>query len=431
MQNKERDAIEDVVRTCGIEYEGRVYLPEFMLNDEVRDELFNYIRGEFGRGIQCVYYTVLYDKFHERFLDYQILSPLMLRQYLEYNNKDGWRFWAEYMTEKYYAVTDIQEEVAKFIKEQGGVVNKDEVVKGLPQFPSTEVENAFAFPSDFLISSGRNQRFHIDNFVITEDELKIIESVINKAISQYHYISFGELLKDLRIQTRSFIENNEVFSEIGIRKALEIKLRGKFKFTRNLISSILNPVTTEDAFWGLAQREAYTIDEVMNLASDCGSLANVWIDYLFNYSIRVNPNDFVSSSKVHFDVNAIDEVLEKLCPNEFMSLHDINLFSVFPFCGYPWNIFLLENYVARYSKKFTLFHGRYFGTRKAVGAIVKNSSNIKDFNELLAKVLAGTNVSLNKEAVLDYLFENGYTAQRRYDDIDTIISKVKQIKNKK
>lgn len=417
-------------RICGIENEGRIYLPELMLSGELRDNLINYLHETFEQGTQCIYYSVLYDTFHEQFLDYQILSPHMLRQYLESTNNEGWRFWTDYMTDGQFAETNIQQEVEEFVREHGGVVSKEEVVKGLPLLPPSEVENAFVAAPTILISCGRNQRFHIDNFAITDEEVNIVESIIDKAISNYHYISFGELLEDMRLQTHSLLDNNENFTEIGIRKVLEIKLGDRFKFTNNIISSNSEPISTEDVFYRLAEKENYTIDEVVRLAADCDTLANVWIGYLFNYSVRVNKNDFVECHHVHFDITATDNVLAKLCPSEYVSLRDITLFTALPDCGYPWNEYLLECYVACYSKQFTLLHGRYFG-KKAVGAIVKKSSGINDFSELLIQVIDKAGVPLNKKSALDFLFDNGYIAQRRYDEIDDVLSQIKKNKNKK
>lgn len=425
-----KEDIDTNVRICGIEHEGRVYLPELMLSMEMKDKLFNYIHNTFKQGSQCIYYSVLYDTFHEQFLDYQILSPHMLRQYLESTNTEGWRFLTDYMTDGQYAETNIQQEVEEFVREHGGVVSKEEVVKGLPLLPPNEVESAFISAPTVLISCGRNQRFHIDNFAITDDEVKIVEKIIDNAISNYHYISFGELLEDMRLQTHGLLDNNESFSEIGIRKVLEIKLGDRFKFTNNIISSNSEPISTENVFFRLAEKESYTIEEVVRLAADCDTLANVWIGYLFNYSVRVNKTDFVECHHVHFDIPSTDDILTKLCPSQYVSLRDITLFTALPDCGYPWNEYLLECYVACYSKQFTLLHGRYFG-KKAVGAIVKRSSGISDFSELLVQVIDKADIPLNKKSALDYLFDNGYIAQRRYDEIDDVLSKIKKNKNNK
>lgn len=422
--------IDTHVKACGIEHEGRVYLPELMLSADLKESLMSYILETFDNGTQCIYYTVLFELFHNRFLDHQILSPHMLRQYLESFNTEGWRFLSDYMTNGQYAEANIQQEVEDFIKEHGGIVSKEEIIKGLPLLPPNEVERAFIAAPTILISCGRNQRFHIDNFTVTEEELTIVEKIIDRAIHNYRYISFGELLEDMRLQTRSLLENNEGFTEIGIRKVLEIKLGNRYKFTNNIISSLSEPISTEDVFFRLAEKEFYTIEEVMRLATDCESLANVWIGYLFNYSVRINKTDFVKCHLVHFDIPAIDNVLTKLCPSDYISLHDITLFSALPDCGYPWNEFLLECYVACHSKQFTLLHGRYFGTKKAVGAVVKRSSGIDDFSELLTQVINKAKVSLNKKSALNFLFENGYIAQRRYDEIDGILSKVKLIRDK-
>ena len=48
--------VEDMIRRCGIEHEGRVYAPSTMLSDELRDDLFCYIEETFDSGKNVIYF---------------------------------------------------------------------------------------------------------------------------------------------------------------------------------------------------------------------------------------------------------------------------------------------------------------------------------------------------------------------------------------
>ena len=80
--------------------------------------------------------------------------------------------------------------------------------------------------------------------------------------------------------------------------------------------------------------------------------------------------------------------------------------------------------MASYSEKFKLLHVGY-NADKCVGAIVKKDSGIDNFNALVIDVLTHSGISLNKEDALQYLYDLGYLARRRFSDIDQILIRAK------
>ena len=417
-------AAEDIdadVSSCGIVHERRLYLPEEILSEEVRDEILADIEATFETGENFVFLSVLFNKFHDKLLDSQILDSKMLEEYLFHLYSRRWHFTKDYICLDFNVPLDIEQEVVEYVKEQGGVVFEDDAVKGLSFLPEKDVRDAFDSRNSSLISCGRNQRFHIDNFVITDSVLQVIEHLISDAISRYKYIGFTELLTDIRSQIPSVMDDNESFGEIGLRKVLNIRLSDKFCFVNNIISDKAHPVTAEDAFVALGQREAYTIDEVTKLAQDCGSLANLYIETLLNYSVRVSKEQFVAKQLVHFDVHETDKLLSRLCPNGYMGMREVAVYSVFPDCGYQWNEFLLESYLAKHSRMFSVLHSDYFNQTKAVGAIVKKDIAANGFKFAVSLALGKSGIELTKDNALDYLSEKGYVARRSNKNIDDIL----------
>lgn len=427
--------IEDIdadVKACGVEYEGRVYIPENMLPAGVKDDLLQYISDFFysGKG-SCIFYTVLFEKFHNRFLDGKILSPSMLRQYLEFINTGSWFFSEYYFSVQNGTCVDILQEVVDFVKDQGGVVSEDDVVKGLCFFPEKDVRLAFDSRDAYLISCGRNVRFHIDNFVLSGDELVAIESIIKKAIKRYRYISFSELLRDIHISVPTVASNNAVFGDIGLRNALAYKLAQKFSFTNNIISDFTDPIKAEDTFVELAKRERFTLDDISSLANDCGTIANAYIEVILQTAVRVEKELYVAKNQVSFDVEGTDAVLMRFFTKDYIAFPDIPTFSSFPDCNFQWNPFLLESYVAFHSKAFKHIHARYFAQKNVTGAIVKRGSSIKDFPTLASVAVADSGIPLAKKDVLEFLAENWYIAQRRTEEIDTILAQASQLRSTK
>ena len=342
-----------------------------------------------------------------------------------------WYFKPTYFSNKHNAEENILADVIGYVKEQGVAVSEDEVVEGLSHLPEQSVRRAFNERRTNLISCGRQTRFHIDNFVLSNEELSIVEEIIEKAINLSMYISFGELLEDMRSQVPSIIDNNAIFTEIGIKKVIAVKLEDKFSFVNNLISSKENPISTEDAYRALAKREYFTNDDVNKLGYDCDSLPNVYIDLLLQYSIRINENEYVTKSKVSFDVDKTDEVLSRIITKDYIAINDIETLSVLPDCGYPWTSFLLESYVFNHSELFRLLHAKYFSQTISLGGIVKKASPISDFDTMVAHAVIDDNITLNKDEIVNFMNNNGYIDQHLYKDAPKIIDKVRIIKKTK
>ena len=429
--NMDMEDIDEDVKSCGIVHEKRVYLPSLMLEEDVKQELIKNIESSFNDGKDCIYYSVLFEDFHDSFLDNQIYDEKMLKEYLYHIGGSKWYFKPTYFSNKHNAEENILADVIGYVKEQGVAVSEDEVVEGLSHLPEQSVRRAFNERRTNLISCGRQTRFHIDNFVLSNEELSIVEEIIEKAINLSMYISFGELLEDMRSQVPSIIENNVIFTEIGIRKVIAIKLEDKFSFVNNLISSKENPISTEDAYRALAKREYFTNDDVNKLGYDCDSLPNVYIDLLLQYSIRINENEYVTKSKVSFDVDKTDEVLSRIITKDYIAINDIETLSVLPDCGYPWTSFLLESYVFNHSELFRLLHAKYFSQTISLGGIVKKASPISDFDTMVAHAVIDDNITLNKDEIVNFMYNKGYIAQHRYKDAPKIIDKVRIIKKTK
>lgn len=426
----DRKDVDEDVRACGIEYDGRVYLPELMCPDSIKEVLLSFIDGYFENGGSYIFYSVLFQAFKERFLDSRILNDKMLRLYLEYINTRNWHFFEQYFSYEKDVTVNVLQEVIDFVKDQGGVVAEDDVVLGLKHFPEQQVREAFDERDTNLVSCGRNLRFHIDNFVITKDELSTIENIIKESIFCYKFITFSELMKFMDASVPAVIENNSCFTEIGIRNALSQKLGTKFNFYNSVVSDFRHPIKPEDAFIEMAKRPHYTINDVKALAADFRTNPNLYIELMLKYSIRVDKDNFMAKDRVHFDVDAIDDVLLRLCEGDYIALSDVTMLSTLPSCEYQWTHFLLECYVAFYSKVFKLLHNKYFGQANATGGIVKRSSNINDFNTLAATAVVDAGIPIEKRAVLQFLSDKSYIVQRRYEDIDEVIGLANKLTNR-
>ncbi len=147
-----------------------------------------------------------------------------------------------------------------------------------------------------------------------------------------------------------------------------------------------------------------------------------------NVMVRVSADLFVTENKVSFDVEKIDEAIALYCRDNFIPLKNVVDFSLFPYSGYPWNLFLLESYVRKFSRMFK-YDVRAVNSAN-IGVIVRKSFTYGEYDDILALALAKSPLSMNnKKAVGDYLFDNGYIGWRNLGKSENkILAVVKKLR---
>ena len=109
--NMDMEDIDEDVKSCGIVHEKRVYLPSLMLEEDVKQELIKNIESSFNDGKDCIYYSVLFEDFHDSFLDNQIYDEKMLKEYLYHIGGSKWYFKPTYFSNKHNAEENILADV--------------------------------------------------------------------------------------------------------------------------------------------------------------------------------------------------------------------------------------------------------------------------------------------------------------------------------
>ncbi len=131
-----------------------------------------------------------------------------------------------------------------------------------------------------------------------------------------------------------------------------------------------------------------------------------------------------------FPISDTDDALDRVCTGKYISIREVTNFGVFPYVGFSWNSFLLEHYVANYSKKYKLLHSNFSGSECA-GAIVRRSVGIESFDDLIVDLLVNSQIEMKKAPVLEFLRDRGYLARRRYSEIESLIIKANAQKQRK
>lgn len=424
------DNFYNIVTSCGIESDGKIYVASELIPSNLQDEIDSFIDETIESGKEFVFYESLFRHFKEELLDTPIANVPMLCTWLQYKYEKEFYFDKEYMTRDRYIDIDIDHEVISYMREQWQVKSEDEVVKALDYLPEDSVRTAFNRNTNVLIAATRGMRFHIDKFEVNEEELKDIIFIIETTIEKFQFIGADELFDCIHQKLPQLISNNSDIPELGIRKALAVLLADKFDFNNAVISKKGVKLSAREALLAFAKcHEEFTLEEVDKLAQALGTVINYHLEPLLEYCIRINDKEFVAKDKVHFDVDSIDKYIKEHINHEVYSipLKSIRNFATFPECNYPWTSRLLESYLLTASNQFKLYISDYLNKNNVCGVVSFKVSDLS-FNNLIVIALAKNNVKLAKKEALEFLATEGYIVQRRYSDIEEILTKARQLR---
>lgn len=406
------------IRKMCLLYDGKAFLSDVMLSEDLKKSLLHYIEVSFASGKQAIYFQALYNEFSEAFLDSHIHDADMLKAYLMHLQLKNVYFSRSYISREANVEIDPLSEIRSCLQEHTQPMGYEELFSALPHLPQSKIKFILASNGEF-INNGQGQYFHESSVILSDEELEDIATIIDEAIEDKEFIGGNELYDAIKVKYPYIIENNAAYSVYGFRDALKQKLANRFSFKGNIISCAEQELSMADVFANYAKRhDSFTLTELQSLASELATA--IYFEAVYENSLRISKEQFVSKEYAQFSVAETDAAIDRICTGSYIPIREVTNFGVLPYAGFPWNSFLLEHYVAEFSRKYRLLHSSYNGTECA-GAIVKRGAGLETFDEFIVDFLANSHIELNKTSALQLLSTNGYLARRRYSNIESLI----------
>ncbi len=413
-----------------VQYQDFVYLPETMLDEGTTELLLAYLDSCFKEGKNAVYFDALYNEFQIEFIGKHINNPNMLKSYLTYINDDRFFVHRSYLTAEVDAEVNPTDEVRDYLITAGAPVSVEDLKEALAHIDKDKIIWAVAGTNSAeFVRNQKGEYFHADIVRFTQPEIDSITELIQQAIDDKDYMGGKELTDAIEIKLPGIRERYPFLTWLGLRNVIAYKLRNVFSFKGKIISAYGQDLSMSDVFAHFASsHDHFTLEQLNSLKRDLDT--PIYFDSVYENSLRINKNEFVSREQEAFDVATTDAAIDRFCDGDYIALKEINFFGSFPDAGFPWNEFLLEHYAADFSMKYKLLHVGYTaGT--TVGAIVKRSSRFENFDELISADLADSNIPLNRQSALQYLIDVGFLARKHFSGIDQILTKAKLQRLKK
>ena len=413
---------EDLVRyiqASGFSYEGKVYAAEALVEKDVEESIRQFVESNIEQGKTVLYYAVIYNEF-AHIIEDTLFNTDILREYLKYLFGNKYYFRKKYLAIDGVTTPDVYEEDVQFLKSSGRPTTVAEICETLSHIEESRIRQILNFYAE-IIYNDRDCYYYVEVLPIGTDELAAIRDYLSAEIARVGYASGKDLLNGLIIKYPATYDRLRIeYTDKGIRKGIAFLLRDDFEIDNNIISAKGNPMSCSDVFAKYcAERDHFTIDDLNMLTETLGFGTVIYFEPVYDNSLRINKDEFVAKKYANFDVAATDAAIGHFCIGDYITISEVTNFSAFPSNNFPWNSFLLEHYVSKYSEEYKLVSMGHTAN-KSVGAIVKRISPLDTFDEIITDALRNANID-NRDEALEYLVQNGFLARRKYTKIDDIL----------
>lgn len=438
-----RNYIVEIIRANGIEDGGRFYF----ISDENAESIRHFL-DEILSANSIAYYTKIHEKHSDFFAATHVFSPDVLKKILQ-TAVGGHFYFSEFCSAKRavrldyliaqiftaaktsLSIVDLQEKLPYVPHEKILEVLSD-TKKYLPtsagkfipfskiQFDTDEIDAAkkqislyidkvgYAIPEDYSLSSN----FALNPEVAEKDMLNII---YEKFFSEDFTKRGKRLFKRGTPGRKSATGSSNRFREfIGAQTEDKSTKKGSVKNRLREFISEQTELPTEKLFafaetLGLTQKDTFTI-----------------LPAAHEQMVRVNKDFFVKDALITFDVAEVDKSLRPFVKRKIIPLRGVTSFTDFPpVKGYSWNLFLLESFLRKYSKKYV--YAAPAPNSVNAGAIYPNSMEFANYLDVQASAIVQERLPLEKSAVEEFLINQGYRATRIDKVTERVIARAQEM----
>lgn len=412
----------------GTKRDDRIFPKQDNGQNDLITEIVDDILSAFDSGATAVYIEAVYDKYQQSLADnlhiynQDALASLLLTHA---NGKYTQRH--SFLTNN-GSGANAQEDLLRIMKAFHQPQDYAAIHEKAWFLPYERMKTILASTAS-IVNVAAETYFYAPNLPVSAEELAHLSLLINEELSDHSHITDVRLMQLIAEKCPSIAINTDGYTTYGLRNCLGYILRDQFAFNGPIITLKGEELSMADVFAEYTkEHEVLSIDELSDLSNEMNSV--IYWDSVLSEMIRVSATELVRKDQIKFDVEAIDEILEGMCPGDYVPLPEVNLFLYFPNVGYPWNGYLLESYLFGYSKKFRLLHSSFIKTG-VYGAMVRKGANVLDYRSLLVDVLSKSNALDSTKMALQYIVDKGYQQRRRYEGIEMVLQEAKLIKEQR
>lgn len=404
------------ISTCGITCDGKVYVISAQTEDRIKDLAEQY----FAAGAQAIFFAEFYAKNEMWLFEASIVSAEMLPGILSR------LFHSLLFTKTYFGHTDVSVSIVlenEILRVWGDdvLLTYEQIAERLQYIPIKRIRSTLGQNKDFIWNSIETFS-HISKIYIGDDECEAIRQFITKECNNRGYVSL------VNLSTEEIEARNSNLSITAVHSAIfRICLSDKFDNHGKIVT---RKGDIRDAL-SIMKEHCRTIDkcslkDLFNYEKELTGSINRWISMEAGNTIlvRINRDTYISDKYLYFDSDTLDGAIEMFITDNYLPLKSFTTFGTFSDCGQAWNLFLLESYCRRFSKKFR-FDSLSVNSQN-IGAIIRKSFNFK-YIEIMADAVVKAGVPFTDSEVGKFLLNSGFIGRKRASVLGEVIHKAKAI----
>lgn len=411
------DELKSYIAACGTAFDGKVYTVSVQSQERIKELADEY----FSDGAQAIFFAEFYAKNENWLFGASVVSEDMLIGVLR-------RLFPKLsFTQTYFGYTDasvfatLESEIHR-VWGDDVLLTYEQLALRLQYIPLERIKYALGQNGDFIWSSVETFS-HVSRIDINDDERQAIRDAAVRECNTRGYASITDL------PFGEIEERNYELSVTAVHNAVyRICLSDKFDKKGKIVTR------KGDIFDALTIMKEYcrtidkcSLDDLLNFERELTGEVHRWIPMEAGNTIlvRIDKHTYVANRYVHFDADVIDEAIGLFVKGDYLPLKSFTTFGAFPDCGQTWNLFLLESYCRRFSRKFR-FDFPSVNSRNA-GAVIRRSCGM-NYAEIMTDAVANADVPLKDAVVGRFLYESGYTGRSTTAKVGEIIDKAKAIR---
>jgi len=387
--------------------------------------VFEVVENAFENGATAVFFECIYERYTDNLIsEMNIYSADALRDIM----KNDSRFQANYHIERSAIVkngisADTTNEIKVILQSSHTPLTFEDFKERLWYVPMDRIKSELARFSE-AVCVERGTYLYALNFYISPDEKVALIKAMRSAIYSNGYLVAKNLREIFNKACPSAALDSEYLKDYAIRDILKIIFQDEFDFSSSVITEKGNPLDIGQLYRNYAaEHEQLSLREIKEFQETIG-LPIYWDD-IFKEMVRISATELVRRDKVQFDVDAVDDALEKMYPNEYTALKDITLFLSLPAASVRWNGYVLESYLRDYSKKFRLVQVS-ISNDDYYGIMLKSTSNLESYNDVAADMLAKNESWTDEKSALRCLVDAKFQQRAKNSNISAIVKVARQ-----
>ena len=391
--------ITTLLRSVGLQSGEKVYF----LSEGQKQSLCSLITDIIRNGHRVIYYRELFSLHGELFEACHIYEKPLMQTVLqsilpEYSYKAEWML----VDQKANEIEEITEAFGDDV-----ILTYQQLKNRCPYLTMSVIKGVLSRSDRFVWSSPETYA-QVDLIELDQNEVSDIVNRILPLIREEGYFSLAQL------PIEESCGLNPQVSSSAVRDAIFNRYMSN-EFTRNGLI-VKRPELRLSSYqlmetW-LKGLDQVTLAEVEDYERELtGHHAVLGIVAASSTMVRIDHDHYVSDASIQFNVDAVDHAISLFVGNRIIPITAITSYTSFPDVpGYNWNLYLVESFLRRFSKRFTIDGGP--AQMSYVGGISSAERHFDSYEDRLAHAVIQDGVTLTEEAIGRYLTDRKFILRR-------------------